>query len=35
MGDLSIEINEESRDRAQMLKSKAIDAISEGMFYLL
>ncbi|KAK9075159.1 hypothetical protein SSX86_003479 [Deinandra increscens subsp. villosa] len=30
MGDLSIEVNDESRDLAQNLKSKAIEAISEG-----
>ncbi|KAI3757082.1 hypothetical protein L6452_04615 [Arctium lappa] len=34
MGDLSVEVNEESRDLAQILKSKAMDSISEGMFYL-
>lgn len=30
MGDLSVEINDESRDLAQILKAKAMDAISEG-----
>ncbi|KAI7725102.1 hypothetical protein M8C21_026473 [Ambrosia artemisiifolia] len=30
MGDLSIEVDDESRDRAQSLKSRAIEAISEG-----
>ncbi|KAF5759941.1 putative hsp70-interacting protein [Helianthus annuus] len=30
MGDLSIEVSDESRDLAQSLKSKAIEAISEG-----
>ncbi|KAL8233191.1 hypothetical protein R6Q57_002969 [Mikania cordata] len=35
MGDFSIEVNDESRDLAQNLKSKAIEAISEGMFYIL
>jgi hypothetical protein len=32
MGDPSIEVTEESRDAAQISKSKAIDAISEGIF---
>ncbi|GJW47263.1 TPR repeat-containing thioredoxin TDX [Tanacetum coccineum] len=30
MGDLSVEVNDESRDLAQTLKHKAIDAITEG-----
>ncbi|PKA62727.1 TPR repeat-containing thioredoxin TDX [Apostasia shenzhenica] len=30
MGDASVEVTEESRDAAQMLKAKAVDAISEG-----
>lgn len=30
MGDPSIEVSEESRDAAQVLKAKAMDAISEG-----
>lgn len=30
MGDLSIEVTDENRDLAQTLKSKAIDAISQG-----
>ncbi|KAD4584076.1 hypothetical protein E3N88_21677 [Mikania micrantha] len=33
MGDFSIEVNDESRDLAQNLKSKAIEAISEGNLY--
>lgn len=36
MGDASIEVTEESRDAAQEFKSKAVEAISEGIFlYLL
>ena len=31
MGDLSIDVTEENQDAAQMLKSKAMEAISEGM----
>ena len=31
MGDLSVEVNDENRDLAQILKSKAMDAITEGM----
>ncbi|KAD0903829.1 hypothetical protein E3N88_43565 [Mikania micrantha] len=34
MGDFSIEVNDESRDLAQNLKSKAIEAISEGIVYV-
>lgn len=33
MGDPSIEVTEENQDAAQLLKSKAIDAISEGSFF--
>nr|GEW69459.1 TPR repeat-containing thioredoxin TDX [Tanacetum cinerariifolium] len=33
MGDLSVEVNDESRDLAQTLKHKAIDAITEGELY--
>lgn len=31
MGDPSVEVTEENRDAAQTAKSKALDAISEGM----
>ncbi|KAL6001435.1 hypothetical protein ACLOJK_007173 [Asimina triloba] len=31
MGDSSVEVTDESRDAAQMSKSKAMEAISEGM----
>lgn len=34
MGDPSIEVSEENRDAAQMLKAKAIDAISQGRLKL-
>lgn len=35
MGDLLIEVTDENRDLAQTLKSKAIDAISQGMFFIV
>lgn len=31
MGDPSVEVTEEMQDAAQLAKSKAMDAISEGM----
>lgn len=31
MGDPSVEVTEENREAAQIEKSKAVDAISEGM----
>lgn len=31
MGDSSTEVTEDQRDAAQVAKSKAMDAISEGM----
>lgn len=34
MGDPSVEVTEEMRDAAQSEKSKAIDAISEGIAWL-
>jgi len=30
MGDPSVEVTEEQRDAAQLAKSKAVDAISQG-----
>jgi len=35
MGDPSIEVTEENMDAAQILKSKAVEAISEGMSSVL
>lgn len=35
MGDPSIEVTEENIDAAQISKSKAVDAISEGMSSVL
>jgi len=32
MGDPSVEVSEENQDAAQMLKSKAVAAMDEGMF---
>lgn len=32
MGNPSIEVNEENKEIAQMLKSSAMDAVLEGMF---
>lgn len=35
MGDRSAEVTEEKQEAAQMVKSKAMDAISEGLLSIL
>lgn len=35
MGDPSIEVTEEKQEAARMAKSKAVDAMSEGMIFKL